>query len=767
MFKKLTRISVDYPKVVLILSIMITMFFGFMMRNIKVDTDPENMLSKDDPARLFHDEVKERFGIKDFIVLGIKHDETILNSETLKRVDKVTEAILDIEGVIGDDVISPSTTNNVVLGADNGIVVGYIMPEDPDDQEAIEKLKRDMTGNAMLEDLMLSKDQKLLTIFIPIEQKDMSKRIADEIEAIANKILTVEDHYLTGLPVAEDTFGNEMFVQMGITAPMAGLVIFLIMLYFFKRASLVSSPMIIAVMSIVWTMGLLIGTGNTVHIMSSMIPIFLMPIAVVDSVHVLSEFHDNYSKFGNKRETLLHVMDELFMPMLYTSLTSAAGFASLGLTPIPPVKIFGVFVAFGIAMAWILTIMFVPAYIMLFVSEKSIKSCHTDKDHQTKSSKLITLLKKTEGMVNNHGKTILALTFITALISVYGITKINVNDNPVRWFKPSHKIRVADRVLNEHMGGTYMPFLVLTGTVEGAIKEPEVMKYIDNLQEYLRKLPHVGKTTSIADIVKRVNYILHEEDPAYNVVPDTRAVIAACIDAYENLGDPTDLENFIDYEYSSVNIWIQSKKGDNKVIEAIVNAANEYIEKNPLPGEFSVGWAGLSFINIKWQAAMVGGMLKSLLGSFVIVFVLMAFLFRSPVWGFISMIPLSITILFTYGVVGLAGKDYDMPTAVLSSLTLGLSVDFAIHFIERFRQKYKETKNFKEAADDMFAEPARAIVRNAVIVAVGFLPLLFASLVPYRTVGMFLATIMVLSCLSTLLLLLPFISIARKWLGLK
>ena len=130
------------------------------------------------------------------------------------------------------------------------------------------------------------------------------------------------------------------------------------------------------------------------------------------------------------------------------------------------------------------------------------------------------------------------------------------------------------------------------------------------------------------------------------------------------------------------------------------------------------------------------------------------------------MIPLSVTILCTYGIVGLAGKDYDMPIAVLSSLTLGLSIDFAIHFIERFRSKYDTTGDFAKAAEEMFAEPARAIVRNSVIISVGFLPLLLSSLVPYKTVGVFLASIMLLSCTSTLMLLLPLISMLKKSLKL-
>jgi predicted RND superfamily exporter protein len=164
-------------------------------------------------------------------------------------------------------------------------------------------------------------------------------------------------------------------------------------------------------------------------------------------------------------------------------------------------------------------------------------------------------------------------------------------------------------------------------------------------------------------------------------------------------------------------------------------------------------WAGLTYLNVVWQNEMVNGMLKALLGSFVIVFVMMLFLFRSVVFALLAMLPLSITIAFIYGLIGLVGKDYDMPIAVLSALTLGLSVDFAIHFLQRTRASYRETGDWGQTLGELFAEPARAITRNAIVVAVGFLPLLASPLVPYNTVGFFIFAIMAVSCLVTLTLL--------------
>ncbi|HEX5787456.1 MAG TPA: MMPL family transporter, partial [Woeseiaceae bacterium] len=146
------------------------------------------------------------------------------------------------------------------------------------------------------------------------------------------------------------------------------------------------------------------------------------------------------------------------------------------------------------------------------------------------------------------------------------------------------------------------------------------------------------------------------------------------------------------------------------------------------------------------------------------VFVMMSLLFRNVRLGLLAMVPLTVTILGVYGFIGWVGKDYDMPIAVLSSLTLGLSVDFAIHFIERSRALLATNGSFGAAMGAMFEEPARAIARNAIVIAIGFTPLFFAPLVPYITVGAFMAAIMALSGLTTLVLLPAILSWAGPWL---
>ena len=159
---------------------------------------------------------------------------------------------------------------------------------------------------------------------------------------------------------------------------------------------------------------------------------------------------------------------------------------------------------------------------------------------------------------------------------------------------------------------------------------------------------------------------------------------------------------------------------------------------------------------------MVSGMIDSLLSSFLVVFLMMMILFRSIKYGVLAMLPLTFTITMIYGLIGWFGKAYDMPIAVLSALTLGLSIDFAIHFIQRVRELEKEYKSLSQALTAMFQEPSRAISRNAIVIAIGFTPLLLSPLMPYITVGFFLASIMVMSALVTLVLLPALLTLLNK-----
>ncbi|MCB2231610.1 MMPL family transporter [bacterium] len=758
MRKALTEFSIKRPWIVIGIAVVITAFFAMQFPNIKIDTDPENMLPAEEPVRVFYQNVKADFALYDFIAVGVVSPEGAFTPDLLNRIYKITAAIEDIDGVITRDIMAPSTVDDIKQGAGGVLRIEPLMGKEIETQEQADYIFGRILDNPILRGKLASDDGKAIAIFVPIESKDISYRVAGDIKEITARLGGAYTYHIAGLPVAQDSFGAEMFSQMAFSAPAAMIIILLLLFFFFRKFKIIIAPMIVAVMSVVWAMGLLILTGNTVHIMSSMIPIFLIPISVLNSIHIISEFHDHYKRYKHKDATIRHAIGELFMPMLFTSMTTVAGFISLALTPIPPVQVFGIFVAFGIIVAWFLSLTLNPAIAML-ISTKTLRNFGAVDDEH---SVLTSIMHGFRSFAKHHYKGIIAGAGVVVILAAIGLNMIEVNDNPVKWFKQSHPIRQADQAMNQHLAGTYMNYLVFTGDEDDRMKDPQVERYIESLQRDLEQEPIVGATTGLPDIIKKVRYELYGADSTKLALPDNSDEIAQLLFLFEmSGGDPDDLFKFVTPEYGISNLWVQMTDGDNQAVSRVVKRANDYIAQNPPPPGVEVQWSGLPYINIFWQEKMVRGMGSSLASSFAVVFLMMIFLFRSIKWGFISMLPLTITIMAIYAFIGYIGKPYDMPVAVLSALTLGLSIDFAIHFIQRMRMIYDRTQSFDEAYHEIFEGAGRAISRNVLVIAIGFVPMLFSNLVPYITVGSFFLAIMIVSGLVTMLLL-PAITQAFK-----
>jgi hydrophobe/amphiphile efflux-3 (HAE3) family protein len=742
---------IRHPKWVLGVIAALTVVAAAQIPKIKIDTDPENMLPADEPVRVIHRNVEAAFNLKDFLVLGIVDERTVFTPAILQRVQNITDAVREMDGVVADDILAPSEVDDILPDAGGGIRVQTLMESVPATEEEAGQILVQIRENPILRGKLASDDGKAMALFIPLESKDVAMEVGQQIQSIIDRDHGAEQYHLAGLPVAQDTFGGAMFQQMAISAPLAFLLIFLLMLFFFRRWKVVLAPMILAMVTVIWTMGLLIGMGYTVHIMSSMIPIFLIPIAVLNSIHILSSVHANYRQKASMAETLHHTMRELFLPMLFTSLTTVVGFASLVTTPIPPVQVFGAFVAFGVFVAWLLSLLFIPAYAMLMPPSVLDKFGQAHEGEAAPEGHL----HKVRRFSVRHRVAILVSVSVVMIVAGYGVTRIVVNDNPVNWFKPGTPLRVADQVMNQHLPGTYIAYVELSGTDEGAFLDPAWMSWAERLQDEIVRQPNVGAASSVVDVLKKVQFELLAREPGSDTLADTREKIAQYLFLYEmSGGSPEDLFKFITPGQDRINIWVQMPNGDNREVRAVVDAVNAWVAHNPPPAGLENQWAGLSYINIRWQQLMVTGMGKSLAGSWVAVLIMMLILFRSVRMGLLAMVPLTATILVTYGWVGLTGRNYDMPIAVLSSLSLGLAVDFAIHFLQRTRDIHRHHNgDFERTMKTFFHEPAQALIRNIVVIALGFVPMFFASLVPYITVGMFFFAIMLISGAATLLIM--------------
>jgi predicted RND superfamily exporter protein len=572
--EKITDYSLQHYGQVALIMVVFTVGLGAFTPLIKVDTDPENMLSEDEPVRVFHNKTKERFTLSDIVVVGAvndKHTNGVFNPDSLARIYELTEFAKTLRwpdkndpnkqvGVIEIDLLAPSTVDHIGQGGPGVVKFEWLMKKPPATAAEAKEVRERALSNPLLAGTLVSEDGKALCLYLPLTSKDLSHKVYVELNRKIAAFKSDDQFHITGLPVAEDTFGYEMFVQMAISAPLAMVVIFILMLIFFRKLVLIISPMIVAIVSVISTMGLLIGFGFPVHIMSSMIPIFLMPISVVDSVHIISEFFDRYTQSKGRNQTVRETMSALFTPMLYTSLTSAAGFVSLALTPIPPVQVFGVFVAIGIMIAWLATVTFVPAYVMM-IPEKSLENFGYEAQRGKKQTWLTRLLRAAGRFTYKQAKPILTAMLLIAVVAVYGITRIEINDNPVKWFSKRHPIRKADIELNRHFDGTYMAYLV----VEPNEDTGELYEYIaevrDRLQNKGSKLANdFPNAQAVIDKAEKVLLASASKDQSKEQLLD--AVIQALDEKYRAADDKTvdiwfEILNFFELEKEALKAFKQ------------------------------------------------------------------------------------------------------------------------------------------------------------------------------------------------------------------
>jgi uncharacterized protein len=747
-----------------------------ILQPLTVDTDPESMLLYDNPVRVTHREQKKKFAIYDLMVVGITnttHENGVFNAKTLSNVyDLVNYAKglqwLDedgnTEGVVEVELIAPSTMDNISQGGPGTVTFNWLMQNAPiNDKEAIE-VREKANSQPILKGSLTSVNGQALALYIPLTSKDISYKISGLLKEKVAEFKGEDSFFITGMATAQDTFGVEMFIQMAVTTPLAMMLIFGLLWFFFRNLKLVIAPMIIAMLSVMIAMGLMLVTGNPVHVLTSMVPIFIMPIAVLDGIHILSEFYDRYPQYNDRKQTIKAVMSELSMPMLLTTITTAVGFGALTLIPLPPLQVLGTFVCIGVIVAWLLTMTLIPAYIMR-MNEQQFDNFGNRQSQSHESGSFLTRILPKVGSFSVRGAIpIVLITFVVSIVFSFGALKLIPNDNPMKWFDTDHEIRQADKILNEQFAGSYMAYLSLNAEDEQTFKDPDVLNYISGLQDHVNQKGVVGKTIALTEIIKIVHRELFGGDESYYRIPDSNEAVAQTLLTFQNSHRPDDLWHYVTPDYKEANIWFQLKSGDNQDMIVVEKLVDEYFNTNPPPANFERKWFGMTHINVVWQNRVTVGVVKAFSVSFVIILITLIVLFRSFLWGLLAMIPLAFSVVVIYGAAGFITGNLDTPLAILSAISIGLSVDYAIHFVTRSRELRKKFDSWKDTLPAVFGEPARAISRNVIVVGIGFLPLLITPLVPYQMVGILLSSILVLAGIATLVILPALIYLFEKQL---
>ena len=744
----LTEWALERPRLAVLVCVALMMAFAAVFPWARVDTNPKNMLPPDSPVRVWNDSVNRRFGLhEDTIAIAIRPERGVLDVENLARLRTFVLAVLALPGVVKSDVTSLFTVDNVTAGADS-LRIAPLLGSAPKRADEVAELRRQLFDGPLFVDRLISRDAATTAVYVPLEPNADAAKVAEAIHTEARKGFEPREVFVTGDPVARDLFGAEMFKLMGIFAPIAGALMMGLMWWMFRSWWLAGVMMLSAMVSITVAMGAGIALGYPIHIMSSMAPVFLMAIAT-DSIHIFNEFFQRWRPGSNRTDVIRQTMAAVSRPVRYTALATALGFAVLLFMTVIPVKVFGGIVVLGTIVLRALSFYLVPACLELVPLPARVPS--------TDPVSRFTAWMATWAVA--AATPTLVVATIVAAASVWGVSRSTVDNNMLRWFKADSPIRLADAAFTRDLGGAMPASLVVDSGRPDGVKDPKVLAAMEIIQKDLAAQQLVGTSLSVVDYVKRINVVLEGNDPKADAIPDAAGTVSQYLLAFSMGARPSDLNRVVDYDYRRANVLLQLQSGDARAMQRLEERVASVVHDRALPVKVSA--AGPAHFNLVWNHEVLKDMMAGFVIALVVVFAVLAADFRSLTWACVAYVPLLGTVLLIFGVLGWWGLPIDMPVAVLACLSLGMAVDFAIHFVTRYRQRVAEVAPGRELSDAERADvlrwvirwPGKGIVRNALMFGVAFAVMLAAPLTPYVTVGAFIVSMMTTSAFTSLTVL--------------
>jgi predicted RND superfamily exporter protein len=407
-----------------------------------------------------------------------------------------------------------------------------------------------------------------------------------------------------------------------------------------------------------------------------------------------------------------------------------------------PIKYFGLFTAFGVMAAMAFSLLLIPAGIMLAGLPKPRKvSVEGEAETGSFSDRF------SEMIVRRKYLTIFA-TVIIIVVSLTGISRVWINSSFLEKFEKDSDIVMTDSFINAHFGGTSTLNVIFEGKEKNTLKDPAVLKMIDALQTDVEKLKVVGNSFALTDYLRRMNKVLHADNPAYDTIPASSDLIAQYLLLYEMSGDPDNLWKVVDYDYKKANLTFQLKSDNSKEINRVIKVINTRAQEFRDQG-IDIKFAGSGYKALVFTDLILEGQIISLLMSLVIVILLLSLMFKKISLGLIGSIPIIITAIISFGVMGLFNIPLSTTTALVSSIAIGIGIDYAVHFIERYKIHALETGDKTQTVRATMRHSGRAIIFNAVVVIAGFLVLLFSVFPPNRSLGALVSLNMFTSFLGT------------------
>lgn len=715
--------------------------------NMKINPDLESYMPDSMSSKINNKKISEHFGNEESLLIVLECED-VLQTKTLERIQHLSNDFSKRNEF--EQVFSLFQTKNI-RSEEGFMVVDPVIEKIPEGISEIEKLRTDILGNDLAFGLVISTDFRYAMIMLTTNRTVPDKALMVLVHEIINAFPGDEKVYVTGQAYLRDEANDKIGRDIMILLPIGLLVMLIFLWVSFREIKAVLLPFSVVVFSILISMALIPAFGWELSLIGILIPIMMIAIANNYGVHVVAKYQElNASHPQRSMYKIMHeVIEYLRSPVILCGLTTIVGMLGLLVHLLLPASQMGVVAAVGIGFALLLSLTYIPAVMSMM---KKVKP-HTGLG-ENPTGFFHRMLQQTSVLVTNHPVRSITFFVLFFTICTLGIFRMGIAPDSNKVLPEKHEFNRAIVLADEHFGGSKVINILFSGDA----KDPELLKRLDSYESKLKQIPEVGRTASLATLIKKMSMALNDvDDPAYDAIPESRDAVAQYLELYGMSADVSDFERFVDFDFTATLLTIQYQATSLSQVNNLLKNIDEIIKEEPLP--YIVG--GLSLIDKEISESVKTGQYYSLIFAFLAILILLSIIFKSIVAGLLGSLPLVFAVFCTFGLMGWLGIELNIVTALLSSISIGLGVDFTIHVFWRLKNELKSENSWHVAIPKTIIGIGRGISINAFSVIIGF-SVLFLSAFPFIQSFALLIILSLLLCLVSALILVPALCLVIK-----
>lgn len=759
------------PRTVLALAAIAVAICGAGLSQLVKDTSVKAFIPAGHAALLTDTKAAETFGISDAIAVAVvtTDDESVFRPRILALIADLSEQIADLDNIRHDRVASLATESSI--DGDGGAVLidPYIDTFVLDDDFAADSQRR-WEKMAPHRGTLVSEDRTGAIIMAELLDPDLADATYQQVLDIVAAATTpgVELH-VAGPGAVSAYLGRYIDQDARKLQPLVFVVVLGFIFLAFRRGRALPGPLLVVIGSAAGALGIMAWSGVSYFAITNALPVIIVAISVADAIHILSSYYQlrEQDDDAGTRELVVRAMCSMARPITLTTITTMAGFAGIAVMSImPPITYFAIFASLGVLLAWGFSIFVLPNVMLLVDPGRSPAFVSW---HNGQPSGFGRFLAKTGTFSPLRYRSVLVAFVMLTIAAAYGASQLRIDRSQVENFAADEPIRVADELINERFAGTaFLDVIVETDEPEGLLSI-DTMHKVRDLQLYFENLPHVRKTVSIVDYVSQLHGAI-ENLPAADVssrrLPETDAALAETLFVYEISGDPADLEEEIDADFQRAlirGVLDAHYFSQNRVA---VELLQQYVDEQFNAPGLTASLTGDVNVSYHWMQSLQASHFKGVLLSLALVLAASIIVFRSPMAGLVSVVPVVFTVLVLYACMGYLGIYLEPATSMFAAIALGVGVDFAIHLVDRLRTATDEYGGDLAKAIDIALPPvARACFFNSAALGLGFSVLMVSDLPTLIRFGGLVTLASFASYLTALLIVPALFAAERDWFG--